>query len=216
MESEAFSYVGFQIVQNNQGITVDQSQYVDSIEEETWQDIKSKSKETMLNEKQQSEYRSMVGSINWCARGTRPDVAYEQIELPTKLKAATVGDYKQAMKCVRKLKENESKIFYPSLAPMSDMSFFVYTDASFANMSDRVSSAMGYVVFAANKDRVCTLEWKSGKIKRVVRSTMAAEALALSEGIGEAMFLQKMATEIKGKTHNKHFLKILFICFYML
>ena len=58
---------------------------------------------------------------------------------------------------------------------------------------------MGYAIFAENNGKVCSLEWKSGKIKRIVKSTLAAEALALSEGIGEAMFLQRILRELLGR-----------------
>ena len=45
-------------------------------------------------------------------------------------------------------------------------------------MDDRVSSGGGYVIFVADKElRSAPVLWTSTKIKRVVRSSLAAEAL---------------------------------------
>ena len=44
----------------------------------------------------------------------------------------------------------------------------------------------------------CVLSWQANKIKRVVRSTLAAEMLSLEEGLEEAIFLRNMMEWIYG------------------
>lgn len=195
-EIESFTYVGFQVSQTKDGITVDQSQYINNIDEDDWQPIRGRDKASILTDTEQTQYRSLIGTINWCVRGTRPDLAFELMELSTKMRTATVGDWHQARKCIKKLKSGCSKVFYPKLAPMEAIKLEVYTDASFANMQDGVSSAMGYTIFATDDKGAASLGWRAGKIKRVVKSTLAAEALALSDGLSEAMYIQKMVSEL--------------------
>ena len=56
----------------------------------------------------------------------------------------------------------------------------VYTDASYENLPDGVSSAGGNIIFIVGENnRCCPISWCSNKIKRVVKSTIAAEALSL-------------------------------------
>ena len=73
----------------------------------------------------------------------------------------------------------------------------VFTDASHANLPDKVSSTSGMVVFLAdNSGNMSPVTWRSNKIRRVVRSTLAAECLALQEGIEEALYVRHMLCEI--------------------
>ena len=52
-------------------------------------------------------------------------------------------------------------------------------------------------VFLMGKDgRVCPFSWKSSKIKRVCRSTAAAEGMSLSQGLEEAIYNRNLITEI--------------------
>ena len=195
---ESFTYVGFQISQDRNGITMDQNQYIKELTKESWKTFTKREKTDTLTSEEQTEYRGIIGSINWCVRNSRPDLAFEVTELSMKIKQATVGDWQKAVKCVKKLQSCESEIFYPRLDCIQNIQLEVFSDASFANLYDGVSSAMGYVIFATNNNQACSSGWRSGKIKRVVKSTLAAEALALSEGLGEAMYLQKIINELLG------------------
>ena len=48
-----------------------------------------------------------------------------------------------------------------------------------------------------DKSNICSLYWSSSKIKRVVRSTIAAETLCLSEGGGNvAMYINKLVSKL--------------------
>ena len=86
---------------------------------------------------------------------------------------------------------------YPPLAPWSDVRLVVYSDASHVNLPDGVSSTYGLVVFLADSSgHLCPLSWRAGKIWRVVKSSLAAETLALQEGVEEAIYIQKLLTEM--------------------
>ncbi|MES9884879.1 MAG: hypothetical protein ABW185_28885 [Sedimenticola sp.] len=82
-------------------------------------------------------------------------------------------------------------MMFPSLGSLEDMELVLFADASHANLSDRVSSAGGFVVFILGKNGCCSpIAWSSTKIKRVVKSSLAAESLAMVDGIDASIYLR--------------------------
>ena len=72
-----------------------------------------------------------------------------------------------------------------------------WSDAAFANLQDGVSSGAGHVIILMDDNgHCCPLAWNTNKVKRVVKSTLAAEALALEEAIAHAMYLQEILKEL--------------------
>ena len=47
---------------------------------------RAQDKQSTLTAEEQTEYRQLIGQINWAVQGTRPDMAFELIDLSTKLK----------------------------------------------------------------------------------------------------------------------------------
>ena len=52
------------------------------------------------------------------------------------------------------------------------------------------------ILFLQNNNEDCILSWSSTKIKRIVKSSTAAECLALIEGIEEALYLKAFICDI--------------------
>ena len=197
LESD-FSYVGFQVKQNSKGIMIDQTQYLEQMKVPV---VPAERKLNKMEELTSSEYtlfRSVVGSMNWVGHGTRPDILFELIELSMQFNKATVENLLRAVKVARKLKESESMIFFPALqGNPSDWKLVVYTDAALGNLPDGVSSTAGRLVFMVDKSsNACVLIFKTNKIARVVRSSLAAEVLSLQEGIEEALNINFMVKDL--------------------
>ena len=68
-------------------------------------------------------------------------------------------------------------------------------DASFGNLPDGGTQG-GYIIFLANEKGKVIPIWNSKKIRRVVRSTLAGETLAMAEGIDMAIFVSTLLTEL--------------------
>ena len=130
-------------------------------------------KNQALEETGQAIFRKLVGCINWVAQGSHLDMAFELLDLSTKLKQAKVGDLSQAIKVVSKIKEGASKLFIPAMSDKSKWKLLVYTDAAHANLNG-VESVVTNLVFLTNMFDAYIISWCSTKIKRVVRSTIAA------------------------------------------
>ena len=151
----------------------------------------------LLDSEEMSQYRGYIGTINWVVQCTRPDMAYELIELSVKSKVASVDDMKRARKLVSRIQDLESLVFFPALGEIGSWTLCVYTDASHANLPDGVSSTMGCLVFVVGRGgATCAVSWRANKIKRVVRSTLAAETMALQEGLEEALYIRSLLLEL--------------------
>ena len=197
LEEESFTYVGFQICQEREGILLDQNEYVREMEKRPFWIKAGGREDRLLDSEEMSQYRGYIGTINWVVQCTRPDMAYELIELSVKSKIASVDDMKRARKLISRIQDFESFVFFPALGEMGNWTMCVYTDASHANLSDGVSSTMGCLVFVVGRGgAMCTVSWRANKIRRVVRSTLAAETMALQEGLEEAIYIRSLLLEL--------------------
>ncbi|MCG7877700.1 MAG: hypothetical protein N0C90_15385 [Candidatus Thiodiazotropha endolucinida] len=93
-------------------------------------------------------------------------------------------------------------ISFPKLSnKVSDWKIVVFTDASLCNINNGTGSTAGFIVWLMDCHGKCSpLSWHAGKIKRVVRSTIAAEALSLQEGLESGFYYRKMMEDILGIT----------------
>ena len=152
-----------------------------------------------LSEEETTQYRKCLGILGWIVQGTRPEMAFTQLESSTKTKNATVGDLHQLIKLVKNAQSTERKILFSDLGDpnVEQWSILMFADASYANLNAGTGSCGGHVVFLLGKDgKVCPLSWRSSKIKRVCRSTAAAEGMSLSQGLEEAIYNRNVITEL--------------------
>ena len=198
---EAFSYIGLDVVTSESGIVLTQSKFVDKLRASPLSVDRRTQKDSKLDKYEHEQFRKTVGQLNWAAQHTRPDLVFEVLELSMKLTKPCVQDYARAIKALRKLQSCDVGVFIPNLGDFGNWKLIVFTDAAFANLFDKVSSASGYIVFLVDSNLNCSpLCWKSAnKIKRKVRSTLAAEALALEMGIEHAIFFERT---FEGNVYN--------------
>ena len=84
-----------------------------------------------------------------------------------------------------------------------DLKISIYTDASLRKLNDRTGSIGAYIIWLADRTGLyCPLAWHASKIKRAVRSAIAADALSLQEGLEAGFYYSKMVKEINGVTNK--------------
>ena len=99
-------------------------------------------------------------------------------------------------KTIRKAKKCASKLCIPAIGPLRHARFEVHCDASFG-AHDNGASHAGYIVFlVGDNGKYIPLSWQSRKIKRVVKSTHAAETLAMVDAMEAAFYYRKFLLEI--------------------
>ena len=148
-----------------------------------------------MSAQEKQAYRSKIGQILWTSRQSRPDVVFDACQLASKIKDGKVEHLQEANKVIRRIKSEQVDLKFHNLGS-GQLSLLVYTDASLGNLPDGGTQG-GYIIFLANeKGKVIPICWNSKKIRRVVRSTLAGETLAMAEGIDVAIFVSTLFTEL--------------------
>lgn len=192
-----FKYIGLDIKQANSCITVDQKAYLDSIRPVNISCKRSSQKADNINKEEFESLRSLIGQLNWLSTNTRPDISYDVLELSSSMKDPTVDNVIKGNKVLKKLKMDECSVRFPCLGDPTKLKLVIFSDASHGNLPDGYSSAGGFVIFLVGEDcKCCPLAWESKKIRRVVKSTLAAETLALVEAVDMGYYLQNILSEI--------------------
>ena len=153
-------------------------------------------KSSLLTDAEKTDYRSIVGQLNWVATQTRPDILFDVCDLSSRYKTAVVADLVRVNKVLTYLKHDQVKVKIPKLENIDGCSLHCYTDASFANHPDG-SSQVGLIIFLASSDgNRCPIYWQSKKARRVVKSTLAAETMALLDGAEASIYVSYIISDI--------------------
>ena len=147
-----------------------------------------------LDAQQKSDLRSAIGQLNWIANITRPEISFQVSSISANITKATIADIKETNKIIKFVKSTPGKIKFP-LLDAATVKILMYADASF-NSDEQGGSQGGYIILLSDKNnKSCPIAWKSNKIRRVARSTLAAETLAFADGCDAAMNIFELASE---------------------
>ena len=194
--SQAFKHLGVHLEQASDGsITVDQNSYSKSLSTVKVNYSDALNKDRPLNASEMSMLRSTIGQLNWLACITRPDIAFDVSAASSNVRKATVADIININKIITKVQNDKCIVRFPKLN-LSSIKLISYSDASFNNLP-KAGSQGGYIVFLADdENNCCPIEWKSNKIKRVVRSALAAESLACADCVDTVVYWTGALSEI--------------------
>ena len=160
-------------------------------------------KKATANDQEISAARATCGALNWLSREGRPDASGASSLVASKLAKLTIEDITQLNQVVAGLKEHSSLSL--KIQPLKRMRLSVVTDASFAN--NGFHSQGGHLVLAhenqlrdGNAVTTNILAWRSGKLQRIVNSTLAAETQSMSRGLAELMWIHVLVQEMMDGT----------------
>ena len=165
-----------------------------------------RSPESMLTYSEHREYRSLLGKLRWLQLQSRPDLSYEVNRAAQRSSAPTVADARALNAISLKAQRSSETILRcpRGVIDVSTAQLVTYGDASFANMEGSKSQC-GVIIFLTHEPRRFwhgefqlghLVYWTSSRIKRVVRSTLAAEAYSVSEAVEEAQWLRSVLAEM--------------------
>ena len=200
-ESEKFRYIGMNMVQDSNGILIDQDHYVKSLELPELDVANDVVGDELLDAEGQKEFRGCVAKLLYIGFQSRPDVCFEGKCLSSKFGKASKKDLKSAYKKMQKLKGEETCMFFPDLGETSEWSLVGYSDAGIKSMPDKLTSVGGQVVLLVNEEKqcACVLNWRSKKLVRKVVSSLAGEALAMVAMVGELVYNKTILLQIFGE-----------------
>lgn len=192
-----FTYVGLRINSYNDGITVDQDHYIESINAIHISKARILEKNCELTKKEHANFRTLVGQLSWISTHTRPDIAFETCELGSASKSATITDLIKLNKLVERIKSKSVNLYFPKTGTPKNCIIKCFTDASFRNLAQEGSQA-GFIIFIDHEEeqKRCPIHWQSKKIDRVVDSTLAAETHALHEGAKFSIYLASLIQQL--------------------
>lgn len=221
-------YLGIQIIRTEEGFTMSQKKFLTNLLEEFREDqITAKSwpiradpesyrsnnnpkidefyeiedpTTTLLGRTAKTKYESGVGSINWAANNTRPDLAFAANSLASRAANPTNKDLQRLFHCLGYISQSlDTTLEYKrSRNPEKKGEFIVetFSDASFAPEADvRLISGMAMYV---NRNLV---KWLSKKQKNITKSTAASELVALGivedRTVHTAEFIRSLGFSVK-------------------
>ena len=103
----------------------------------------------------------------------------------------------KANKVLKKAKTSNNVLKFPKLDPLN-LQLLCFTDASHNNLTDGGSQG-GMIVFLSDGVNSSPLSWYSKRVRRVARSALAAELMALGEGTDHATNLKVLLNELLGE-----------------
>ena len=156
---------------------------------------KSEKGTTPVSPTQRTALRSVIGSLAWVARATRPDLAYCVNALQQPVSKATVETLREANRVVNlALGDAERCLTYKARLPWGtgELAVVTFCDASFAGEAGHKSQRgrLHYLTSASvASDQSSThhdmhlISFSSSTMKRVCRATLQCEAYSLQHAV---------------------------------
>ena len=154
-----------------------------------------------LTIQEQTEFRSVTGSLQWLASQTRPELA-AWVSLANKGKGTGPAELAQLYETVdyAKSRPDDGLIFQDVSISLASV-IVGYADSSWAN-AQQCASQQGSIILITTPH--CTevptksnlVDWKSNRSARVCRSTLAAEAIACDDCVDRAYYTNMVLMEI--------------------
>ena len=192
-------YTGVEIRQDptNYSIEIGQESYIDGLNQVPTKQLGSAG--TALTNP--SLLRQCAGQLAWVANSTRPDQAFLSSYLQGMQDKRSVSHIQLYNKAVREMKENRVCLKFPSDVPIKDWRIMAITDAGWGTRGNGESQG-GYLLclvaspmLEQRPARCWIVDWSSKKLRRAVRSSVAAETLAGQNGLDAIEMLQALMSE---------------------
>eukprot|EP00439_Symbiodinium_sp_Y106_P014973 s9774_g2.t1 len=203
-EADSFVHCGIRITQDEDcSLRLDHSEYSKELAQ---MKTRQKGDEQPLTEAEVSQARAVLGSAQWRVTQTAPHHAAKLSMLQSMLSTRDHNLIEQVNKLVREIHSaRHISIKVQNLGTKAEeLSFIGFSDAALANRPGGASTGGFLLGLIHPKDlekgegRINLVSWRSAKLQRVARSSLAAEAQALSELEQEAMFARLTWYELLG------------------
>ncbi|CAI7913367.1 unnamed protein product, partial [Closterium sp. NIES-54] len=159
--------------------------------------------EEVVGESERKLFHSMVGSLNYAANHTRPDIAFATSKLASVVSRPSHEQLEVAKRLVRYVSATASVgLEYSAMRQRlqrgaadlgkGGMLLTCYTDASFNSVKADGTNIGGYVCLFGGG----AVSWRSKKQNKVGQSSCESEYMALHHGAKEVVWLRRLLEEI--------------------
>ena len=199
-EETVLEYGGKQLTKLPNGtVTLSQAKFIQAIDVMPVPRWRTMTPTASLSATEATELRSGGGCLHWLIGQTRPDLA-----AGTSLYMSgqpTVQNLVEVNKLLKEAKASQDWCLRFVPIDFETAKVVVFTDASWANAPGLKSQA-GYLTFLAGPkvftpegDSASLLDWRSHRIQRQCRSTLAAETMSLDCGFDSGIFVRELLAE---------------------
>lgn len=196
-KSSQFTFTGIDISQRaDMGIVLSQSRYVRDISPIVLDSNRRSTPEEKVSEKERHSLRALIGSLQYAAVNTRPDLSSQLSHLQSRVNCACVSDLIQANKTLHEAKKHHDISIQIQPIRVEEPRFLAFSDASFS--SKKVPDSHAGVIILATHQSILTnavspvspLAWSCKKIQKVVTSTLSAETMALDSTLDQMSWVR--------------------------
>ena len=146
--------------------------------------------------------RSVLGALVYLARESRPDLSGPVSILQSRFNRAQVSDIQETNRVVRLAKAHTDLALLAGKIHVDHICFVSYGDANGGSTRAEQAQA-GYLItfsdmalLAGLAAPVSLVSWRSHRVKRVVASASAAEAIGLSRAIAQGDWVRVLWSEV--------------------
>eukprot|EP00435_Cladocopium_sp_Y103_P051036 s1582_g15.t1 len=196
-EYRKFRFTGLDIEQlPDNSICVSQEEYIHKIDPISIPKQRRNQKNELASPAEVHELRGLCGSLQYAAVHSRPDLAAKVAFIQKSICKATVSTLLDANRVLVEAKQTADTRIMVRPIPLHKVTFASFGDASFASASQMKAQQGLFIVactpeLAANKSsEISPMSWNSKQIGRVVRSTLSAEAYAMSSSLDKLTWLR--------------------------
>ena len=187
-----FKYVGMNIQSKRHSIHLDQNEYAKGLKLIDISKDRIRQKQCPVTDAERKVMKAKIGQLLWLGRQTRPDLIYDASNLSSIANKATVRDLIETNKVLNRAVNGQVSLKFEKL---ENPRMIVYTDASLGNGATGNTQG-GFLIGLHDRENFTPLAWCSRKLRRVARSTLAAETLAMVDSIDSAIFSASLFTEL--------------------
>ena len=199
-----FRFTGLEVEQMpDNSIKISQEDYAHKIDPIDISKERRKDSSLQASEHEGTLLRGLCGSLQYASVNTRPDIAAKVSLLQKGIPKATVGTLMEGNKVLKEAKEFSKTAIFVRPLPMNEIRFASFGDASFASES-KLKAQQGVLIVACTSalaenevSEFSPMSWNSKQIGRVVRSTLSAEAYAMSMSLDKMTWIRCMWEFIK-------------------
>lgn len=192
-------FLGWRISTGPDGIKIDQGHYVEALNEAYGNGARPKATPMVHGAAlpnngppgNKALFQEIIGSLNYLATGTRPDISTAVSMLAGNSQNPTRAHETAAHNVINYLNSTDSLGIHYKPSKDGKIRMDVYCDASFGPDEDSRKSRSGYVILINGRP----VAWKSQLQKIIAHSTSEAEYVAMSEALREAVALKQLLGE---------------------
>ena len=193
-----FTFTGWNLRQTDKGITISQSDYLESVDIDKFDPLKNPSgnKTDLLDHELQILFRQAVGTLGWLTHISKPHFAYYTAHFSTKVMKATNEDSRLMHRTLLKTKTDNATINISNLGPVEDWKIVSLSDSSWTRTKDFESIHGNITALYGSNNNCNLLDWQAVKADPPSSSAMAAEADGCVLALGKIQMVQYLMKEV--------------------